>query len=109
MTKEIKNYSEAQEARIREEAAKAPLNKVTAEMLGAEFGKSGKSVTAKALRMGVPYAKQKPVSKTGAPVVRKENLVIAIGNYVPGSLEGLDKASKPALENILAAFEALDV
>ncbi len=110
MTKEtVKNYTEAQEARIREEAAKAPLNKDTAEKLGAEFGKSCKSVTAKALRMGVPYAKQKPVTKTGKPVVRKEDLVSSIGNYVPGSLEGLEKASKPALENILSAFQAMGV
>jgi hypothetical protein len=35
--------------------------------------------------------------------------VASIGNDVPGSLEGLAKASKPALENILAAFETLDV
>jgi len=110
MTKQVeKNYTEAQEQRIREAATvESPLNQAKAEALGAEFGKSARSVIAKAIRMNVPYAKKVPVSKTGEPVTRKETLVEEIGAFVPGSLDGLEKASKPALANILAAFRAYD-
>jgi hypothetical protein len=54
--------------------------------------------------MGLPYAKKVAVSKTGEPVERKENIVAEIARYVPGSLDGLEKASKPALANIRDAF-----
>ena len=107
-TKEA-NYTTSQEARIKEEAAKGVLNLDAAKALAAEFGggKTYRSVVAKIGRMGLPYAKKVAVSKTGEPVIRKENLVSEIARYAPGSLDGLEKASKPALVNILAAFEAL--
>lgn len=107
-TKEA-NYSAAQETRIREAAASGPLNLDTAKALAAEFGggKTYRSVVAKIGRMELPYVKKVAVSKTGEPVVRKENLVSEIAQFVPGSLEGLEKASKPALVNIRNAFAAM--
>lgn len=103
------NYTAAQEARILAAAQNGPLNLDTAKALAAEFGggKTYRSVVAKIGRMGVPYAKKVAVSKTGDPVIRKENLVSEIGRFVPGSLDGLEKASKGALVNIRDAFAAL--
>lgn len=103
------NYTPAQEARIRSAAENGPLNLETAKALAAEFGggKTYRSVVAKIGRMGLPYAKKVAVSKNGEPVVRKENLVAEIARFVPGSLDGLEKASKPALVNIRDAFAAL--
>jgi hypothetical protein len=110
MEKQIKeaNYTAAQEARITAAAQNGPLNLETAKALAAEFGggKSYRSVVAKIGRMGLPYAKKVAVSKTGEPVERKENIVAEIARYVPGSLDGLEKASKPALANIRDAFAA---
>lgn len=103
------NYTPAQEARIRSAAENGPLNLETAKALADEFGggKTYRSVVAKIGRMGLPYAKKVAVSKNGEPVVRKENLVAEIARFVPGSLDGLEKASKPALVNIRDAFAAL--
>ena len=102
------NYTAAQEARIRAAAQNGPLNLESAKALAAEFGggKSYRSVVAKIGRMGLPYAKKLAVSKNGEPIERKENLVSDIARYVPGSLDGLEKASKPALVNIRDAFAA---
>lgn len=99
-------YSAAQYERMQ---AEAPLNQAKAIALAAEFGggKTARSVAAAAVRKGIAYERKAPMSKTGKPVVRKEDLVSAIGRFVPGSLDGLDKASKPALENILSTFEAM--
>lgn len=103
-----KNYTAAQEARIREAAANGPLNAETCEALAKEFGKKPRSVIAKVTRMELPYAKKGPVTKTGEAVVRKETLVEKIRGYTgaTANLEGLEKASKPALVAVLAALEA---
>jgi hypothetical protein len=93
------NYTEAQEQRIRDEA---PLNKAKAEMLAAEFGKSLRSVIAKAVRMDVGYQRQQPTTKTGEPVTKKETLVSEIAAIVGANLDGLDKAPKPALHALAA-------
>lgn len=100
------NFTADQEARIRDAS---PLNLAKATALATEFGKKPRSIIAKAVRMNVPYEKQKPVTKTGEPVVRKENLVSRIAEYLPegANVDGLEKASKPALVAVLAAFDAL--
>jgi len=97
------NYSEAQEQMIRDAA---PLNMEKAAALAVTMGKKPRSIIAKAVRMEIPYEKKGPVTKTGEAVVRKETLVEKIKAFTGGSLEGLEKASKPALVSILAAFEA---
>lgn len=90
-------YSAAQEARIR---AEAPLNQAKAEALATEFGSkfTARSVIAKAVRMEVPYDRKVAVTKTGAPVERKEAIVAEIASLVGANLDGLDKAPKPALQ-----------
>ena len=88
------NYTPEQEARIE---ASVPLNADVAAMLAAEFGKSPRSVIAKAVRMGVAYERKTPTTKTGEPITKKETLVAEISAVVSGNLEGLEKAPKPAL------------
>lgn len=89
------NFTPEQEARIRE---LAPLNQAKSRQLATEFGKTERSVTAKAVRMGVAYERKQPQTKTGAPVERKEAIVAEIQAIVGGNLEGLDKAPKQALQ-----------
>jgi hypothetical protein len=92
-------FTPEMEAAIR---AAAPLNQAKAEALGATLGKSARSITAKAIRMNVPYERKANVSKTGESVIRKETLVEEIAKFVPGNLDGLEKASKNSLQAVLA-------
>ena len=98
-----KNYTAEQEQMIRDAA---PLDLAKATDLGVKMGKKARSIIAKAVRMEVPYVKKGPVTKTGEAVVRKETLVAKIAAFTGGSLDGLEKASKPALVSILAALES---
>lgn len=91
------NYTEAQEAFIRAESLKGPLNADAAARIGEALGKSSRSVIAKVIRMQLPYERKVAVSKTGEPVTKKETLVAEIGAVVSGNLDGLEKAPKAAL------------
>lgn len=107
MAKEkVPNFSPSQEQRLRDAAAEGPLNLARATALGAEFGKSPRSVIAKIVRMGLPYAQKQRVTKSGDPVISKAKLVEQIGAVISGNLEGLDKAPKPALQ-ALARFASI--
>lgn len=105
MTKEAKapNFTPAQEQRIRD---MAPLNQAKSRELAAEFGKTERSVTAKAVRMGVAYERKQPTTKTGAPVEQKAAIVAEIATMVEGNLDGLDKAPKQALQAVRNALRA---
>jgi len=103
------NYTAEQEAMIRAAAADGPLDLEKATALATAMGKKPRSVIAKAVRMEIPYAKRVPTTKTGDPIARKELLVAQIGHYVSGDLAGLEKASKPALQSILAALIAANI
>lgn len=109
MTKTVKepNYTTEQEDRIREVADEnGELNMALADELAAEFGKSRRSVIAKAIRMDVPYASKVPTSKDGTPVASKAKIVEQIGAVVGGNVDGLEKASKAALQNLRRFVEA---
>jgi hypothetical protein len=70
------------------------------------MGKSSRSIIAKVIRMGLPYERKQPTTKTGEPVTNKAKLVAEIGAVVAGNLDGLEKAPKPALvalRNFVAA------
>ena len=102
-TEKQPNFSPEQEARIRE---LAPLNQEKSRSLALEFGKTERSVTAKAVRMGVPYERKQPTTKSGAPVERKEAIVAEIANLVGANLDGLEKAPKGALQAVRNALRA---
>ena len=72
-----------------------------------KFGKGEKSIRAKLVREGV-YKAKTYVSKAGAKIERKSDIVQGIAKAMgvtEDQLNGLDKATKPALELIRAAFQ----
>jgi hypothetical protein len=76
----------------------------TVARLASEYDKSTRSIVAKLVREGVYVAKAR-VTKTGAPVVRKADLVAAIQDRMGGiELPTLEKASKADLTNLLNAL-----
>lgn len=94
------NYSPEQEQRIRDSA---PIDATVAAALAAEFGKTARSVIAKAVRMEVGYNAKQPTTKSGDPVTKKDALVSEIAAIVGSNLDGLEKAPKAAL-HALASF-----
>lgn len=103
MSKEIvKNYTEAQEARLAEFEV---IDNDTAIELAAELGKDVRSIRAKAVRMGLYKAKER-VSKTGGKIESKEQIAADISKLVGKSLDGLEKASKQSLIAIRAKLSA---
>jgi polyribonucleotide nucleotidyltransferase len=81
--------------------------KDTVSALAKEFNKSTRSIVAKLVREGV-YKAQPRTTKTGAPVVRKSEIVAEIQTEL-GAIAGfpsLEKASKADLQNLLALIQA---
>jgi hypothetical protein len=114
MADKTPNYSPAQETLILN-AIRANgniANKTIAEQLAADPAMDGadgprkpRAITAKMSRMkvehGFEYERKAPVSKTGAPIQKKLDLVAKIARMADvsvASLDNLDKASKGALE-----------
>ena len=86
---------------------RAPLNLAKAQALADEYDAKTKSVIAKALREKIPYVKQERVRKDGKPVASKNATVASIEAILEvdvGAFDGLEKASKSALEAVLAAL-----
>ena len=105
------NYTPAQEARIREAA---PMNLAKATALALEFGKTPKSVVAKANSLGVVYEKKTRTAKDGSEIVKKTELVSEIAARIgveAKDLESLANASKASLVKLLGslAVPAADV
>ena len=76
----------------------------TVDRLATEFNKSTRSIVAKLVREGVYVAKPR-LTKAGAPVIRKADLVMAIQDHMGGiELPTLEKASKADLTNLLNAL-----
>ncbi len=109
-----KNYTKEQENQIRE---LSPITYDIAVELGENFGKTLRSVIAKACSMdGVEYIARERVNKNGKPTVSKAEIVESIREYLPGLqyqtvasgsvvLEGLEKAPKTSLLEILEALQ----
>jgi len=73
----------------------------TVAKLSAEFGKTTRSIVAKLVREGV-YKAAPRVTKTGAPVIRKAELVAQIQEVLGVEFSTLEKASKQDLELLLS-------
>ena len=74
--------------------------KDTVAKLASEFnGKTTRSIVAKLVREGV-YVAAPRVTKTGAPVIRKSELVSQIQDALGIELLSLEKASKADLEKL---------
>ena len=105
MSKEV-NYTAEQEARIAEVAEENGfIDNALAEMLASELSKDVRSIRGKAVRMGVYRAKAK-TSKTGGKIESKEAIATEIAQLVGASVDGIEKASKLALQRIREALSA---
>ena len=96
-----KNYTDAMVARM-EEVYSANPTRATAEALAEEFEKPVRSVIAKLSNMGI-YKAQARMTKTGAPVVKKETIVAEIERQVGIEVPSLAKATKLDLQKLLLA------
>jgi hypothetical protein len=73
--------------------------------LFAEAEVTGRGIVAKARTMGIEYKKKVRLTKTGAPVIRKDEIVVKIETVLGVSgLDSLSKAEKPALHKLLEAI-----
>ena len=102
MTTKAVNYTPEQTAQMVADYS----NGITVEAIAEKFGKTVRSVVAKLSREKVYIAKTY-VSKTGAPVVKKDAHADAIGailNLTESEIESLVKANKTALEKIFSAL-----
>jgi pantoate kinase len=75
----------------------------TVAKLASEFSKTTRSIVAKLVREGV-YKAQQRVTKTGAPVVRKAELVAMIQEKLGVEMPTLEKASKADLEVLVGSI-----
>lgn len=97
-----KNYTDEMVARMTS-VYEANPTRATAEDLAVEFDKPVRSVIAKLSNLGV-YKAQARMTKTGAPVVRKEEIVAQIQEQVGIEVPTLSKATKQDLQKLLAAL-----
>ena len=97
----IPNYTEAQVKALRG-SGKIALQ--AAKQFAQDWGKSPKSIIAKAVSMGVYTAQARPLK--GAAKPRKADIVAAIAKATQAdSLDGLEKAPAVALSNLLMAIK----
>lgn len=103
-------YTKAMVELLVAEAAKAPLslavlNELVNDPVFAGAGVTARGLVAKARTLGLPYAKVERMTKTGAAVVRKDELVAQL--EAATGLDGLDslaKAEKNALRKLVDHF-----
>ena len=98
------NYSKKMESQI---LARSPITYDIATELADIFGKTLRSVIAKACSMeGVTYIARERVTKNGSDICRKADLVDEISRALASDedLSGLEKATKSSLENLLMSI-----
>ena len=93
-----KNYTDEMVAQMTK-AYKANPTRETVEELASTLGKSVRSVIAKLSREGV-YVAQPKVTKTGEPVIRKQELVAVLESHFGVLMPTLVKASKADLQKL---------
>jgi nanoRNase/pAp phosphatase (c-di-AMP/oligoRNAs hydrolase) len=102
MTTKAVNYTPEQTAQMVLDYS----NGTTVEAIAEKMGKTVRSVVAKLSREKV-YVAKTYVSKTGAPVIKKDAHADAIGailKMTESEIESLTKANKTALEKIFSAL-----
>ena len=93
------NYSETMIAEITSKYSADPV-RATVDTLADQFGKSPRSIIAKLSALGI-YQKPERVTKTGAPVVKKEVFVEAVNKRLGRELPSVAKMTKVDLEALL--------
>ena len=97
-----KNYTDEMVASMTAQYEANPTRD-TVDALAAEMGKSVRSIIAKLSREGV-YVAQPKVTKSGEPVVRKQELVSEVAQHFGIELPTLVKASKADLQRLVDAI-----
>lgn len=97
-----KNYTDEMVERMTS-VYEANPTRATAEEIAEEFDKPVRSVIAKLSNLGI-YKAQARMTKTGAPVIRKEQIVAQIQEQVGIEVPTLSKATKQDLQALLAAL-----
>ena len=96
---QVKNYTDEMVATMVDQYSASPT-RATVEALAETFGKSTRSIIAKLSREGV-YVAQPKTTKSGAPVIRKGDIVAEIaqllGAHESDTMSTLVKASKADL------------
>ena len=97
------NYTEemTEELRTAYEAEPCPA---TVERFVEKFGKNKRSIVAKLSTMGI-YKVPPRTTKTGEPIVKKEDLAEEICEYLNIEAPSLPKTNKRDLKTILAAVK----
>lgn len=99
------SYSDELTAKIVDEYTKAP-SRETVDAIAARIGKSSRSVTAKLAAEGV-YITPVRTTKTGEAIVKKEELVADIEEWLQIDAPSLAKTSKPELKRLYNAIKEL--
>ena len=102
MTDKAVNYTEEMLVDILD-TYKANPSRQTVDVLAVEYNKAPRYIIAKLVREGV-YKAAERVTKAGAPIVRKDEIVANIENAVGVVLPSLVKASKADLEALNKYF-----
>ena len=98
----VPNYTDAMVNQMVGTYTAAPSME-TVVALATQLGKNKRSIIAKLVREGV-YQAAPRVTKSGAPIVRKSDLVKQIEAHIGGSFPSLVKASKADLQKMVDAF-----
>jgi len=101
-TTKVVNYTDEMVETIVSVYEAAP-ERATVDALAEKFGKTPRSIIAKLSTLGI-YKAPARVTKSGAPVVKKEALVAEINNKLGVELPSLVKANKQDLEALFAAL-----
>ena len=103
--KRMSSYTEELTAEISNEYRENP-SKQTIEAIAARIGKTPRSVIAKLASEGV-YQTPVRTTKTGEPIVKKEELVAEIGSWLSIEVPSLAKTSKMELKALHSAIKEL--
>lgn len=95
----VKNYTDEMVEKMVADYTATPTRE-TVDALAEEFGKTARSIIAKLSREGVYVATPK-VTKSGEPIVRKEELVARIQEKLNVEVPSLIKASKNDLQSLI--------
>tara|TARA_B100001029_G_C14819273_1_gene316741 strand:+ start:240 stop:647 length:408 start_codon:yes stop_codon:yes gene_type:complete len=101
----VPNYTDAMVTRMVTEYTASP-SRDTVNALAREMNKNQRSIIAKLVREGV-YKAQERTTKSGAPIVRKAELVSEIAALTGTSVDSLVKASKADLQRLVAALQSI--
>ena len=94
------NYTADMVASMTEQYEAEPTM-ATVEALASQFSKPKRSIISKLSNIGIYIPASKGVTKSGVPVVRKEELVAQIQDALEAELPSLTKATKADLETLL--------